>query len=137
MKQKYFNCLFNLFQLFKKIMIFNFYISSSMKMTDFDEKLTILHKKFYTMDCGLISDILESVGGDLSEATGIISSLIPSDEKNENSGSDQDSKKVDFNSESDEDLKAAIERSKQEDKERKDLLRQSLKNSLKRFSNIF
>ena len=100
-------------------------------MTDFDEKLTILHKKFYTMDCGLISDILESVGGDLSEATGIISSLIPSDEKNENSGSDQDSKKVDSNSESDEDLKAAIERSKQEDKERKDLLRQSFKNFLR------
>ena len=98
-------------------------------MTDFDEKLTILHKQFYTMDLCLISDILESVGGNLSEATDIISTLIPSDDKNGPSGPDRkisSDQKVDSNSESDEDLKAAIERSKQEENERKDLLRQSL-----------
>ena len=102
-------------------------------MSEFDEKLTILAKKFYFLEPGIISDILMQVDKDLPLAIEIISTMIPdltkgdennqrgrnNDEHDDDDGSDDDEEEED----EDEQLRAALELSQQEENEKRALLR--------------
>ena len=48
-------------------------------MTDFDAKLTLLHKKFHSLELGLISDILTSLDGNVDQAGELLASMIPTE----------------------------------------------------------
>ena len=48
-------------------------------MTDFDAKLTLLHKKFHSLELGLISDILTSLEGNVDQAGELLASMIPTE----------------------------------------------------------
>ena len=48
-------------------------------MTDFDAKLTLLHKKFHSLELGLISDILRSCGDNVDQAGSMLASMIPTE----------------------------------------------------------
>ena len=66
-------------------------------MSEFDEKLTILHKKFHFLSPGIISDILEQVESNLQMATEIISAMIME--------TDQSESKSEKDNQSDDDLR--------------------------------
>lgn len=48
-------------------------------MSEFDAKLTLLHKKFHSLELGLISDILSSLGGDVDQTSQMLASMIPAE----------------------------------------------------------
>ena len=48
-------------------------------MTDFDAKLTLLHKKFHSLELGIISDILTSLEGNVDQAGELLASMIPTE----------------------------------------------------------
>ena len=48
-------------------------------MSDFDAKLTLLHKKFHSLELGIISDILTSLDGNVDQAGELLASMIPAE----------------------------------------------------------
>ena len=48
-------------------------------MSDFDAKLTLLHKKFHSLELGLISDILRSCGDNVDQAGTMLAQMIPAE----------------------------------------------------------
>ena len=92
-------------------------------MSEFDEKLTILHKKFHFLEPGIISDILEQVGKDLQMATEIISTMIMDNEDSDSKERGEGTESTEPRTESDEDLKTALELSAKEDREKQELLK--------------
>ena len=87
-------------------------------MSELDEKLTILHKKFHFLEPGIISDILQQVGLDLPLATEFLSAMITDDERSQTTKSPEATE-----IENDADLQKVLELSKREENEKTEVLK--------------